>query len=267
MKTQIKALLLSPIVADILKRKSTEKQDVRTLQHILFELGFGRELDWKKFGADGVYGTGTSAAVKAFAAKNGIDTDGESATPSIGATIVLRFDTLPDLRELKKIFDKNQTSTVLTRGSRHKGSIQSLQRLLHALGFGEFMNWEQFGADGIYGNGTAAAVRAFAEKENIPTDGNRMDWELAARMLNRFTPFLGTDWNAPETTMPLMPVQPRGPKSQYRSLFPVVNRNTDEVQRILDPHYEFQKLAHEIPGDDFALEHLLVTKKNRDASY
>ena len=53
-------------------RNSPHSVAVGALQTLLNEVGFGNELNWKKYGADGDYGSGTTKAVKAFAKKAGI---------------------------------------------------------------------------------------------------------------------------------------------------------------------------------------------------
>jgi len=56
-------LIKDGTVRSHLKRRSGNKDAVGALQTILYELGFGNELNWQKYGADGDYGGGTTRAV------------------------------------------------------------------------------------------------------------------------------------------------------------------------------------------------------------
>ena len=63
----LKTLIDSQKISQTLKKGSSHKKAVQELQRALFELGFGKEIRWAEFGADGDYGGATTAAVKAFA--------------------------------------------------------------------------------------------------------------------------------------------------------------------------------------------------------
>jgi hypothetical protein len=52
----IKTLIQSEAIASVLTRDSHAKKEIMALQTILHELGFGSELNWEKYGADGSYG-------------------------------------------------------------------------------------------------------------------------------------------------------------------------------------------------------------------
>ncbi len=64
---------------------------IASLQTLLNDLGYGEELKWAKFGADGGYGGATRAAVRAFAAKEGLDGDGTSLTLAQAQRIVAKL--------------------------------------------------------------------------------------------------------------------------------------------------------------------------------
>jgi len=87
-QSTIQKLITDKNVESVLKRKSKIKDTVRALQNILHELGFDEELKWKKYGADGDYGGGTSKAVKAFADRNKLQGNGKSVTPAIAKKII-----------------------------------------------------------------------------------------------------------------------------------------------------------------------------------
>ena len=285
MLTEIKALIAKPGLSNILKKNSPAKPAVKTLQQLLFELGYGEELRWKDFGADGDFGGATVTAVRAFAARNGLDSDGESVDREVAEAIVLRYETVADVRNVQTLSDAGTAETRLSRGSGDKESVQSLQRLLHAQGFATELNWDTFGADGDYGDSTVAAVAAFGRREGLTTDGEKVDAVLCERLLGRFTSFLGADWKtvasatpagsssprpaAPTaTSTPLArgPVRRRSSQSQYQRLYPVIDRTVDKIEREFDNH-RFTERSHEIPGDEGPLHFVEVIKKDNDASY
>lgn len=88
MLNDLTSLIEQKQVADVLKRKSANKAVIRILQKCLNDLGFGRELNWARFGADGDYGDSTAAAVRAFAAREGIETDGQSVSEELLKRII-----------------------------------------------------------------------------------------------------------------------------------------------------------------------------------
>jgi len=79
----LRALLNTNAVASSLFRDSPARDAVRALQIRLHGLGYGPELQWRRFGADGDYGPATAAAVARFAADQGIETDGQRLTPQL----------------------------------------------------------------------------------------------------------------------------------------------------------------------------------------
>jgi peptidoglycan hydrolase-like protein with peptidoglycan-binding domain len=76
----IKALIQANTTISILRRGSHAKKEIMALQTILNELGFGFELNWETYGADGSYGKSTTAAVALFIQKNRLK--GVTAVPS-----------------------------------------------------------------------------------------------------------------------------------------------------------------------------------------
>ena len=87
-------------------------------------------------------------------------------------------------------------SQSLFKGSDDKELVIDLQRMLFELGFRKELKWDNYQADGDYGIATQAAVAAFAEKNNIGSDGQKVTNELASLMLQRhnFLPTLYTLW-------------------------------------------------------------------------
>ena len=56
------------------------RMSIRAVQVLLNELGYGKLLDFPKYGADGLYGKSTRKAVIAYAQDHGIDSDGDWLT-------------------------------------------------------------------------------------------------------------------------------------------------------------------------------------------
>jgi peptidoglycan hydrolase-like protein with peptidoglycan-binding domain len=155
-------LIRDKTVASTLKRRSRNKDAVRALQTILYELGFANELNWQKYGADGDYGGSTSRAVREFVQRNNQRGDGETVTPAIARKLIARYDILDDLRHLYNAAEEGNVEQLYYRGSPHSTAVVALQTLLDELGFGTELNWAKYGADGKYGGGTTRALKAFA---------------------------------------------------------------------------------------------------------
>ncbi len=70
------------------KKGGSDRVRIATLQTLLNELGFDKELNWKRFGADGDYGRSTTAAVAAFGKREGVGGDGRVLTMPLAERIV-----------------------------------------------------------------------------------------------------------------------------------------------------------------------------------
>lgn len=186
-------LIKDNAVASVLRRHSPSIDDVRALQTVLYELGFGNELNWPKYGADGDYGGGTTLAVREFAQRNNQRGDGETVSPAIARRLIDRFDILDDLRHVLNAVDEGITENFYYRDSPHTTAVVALQTLLNELGFGEQLNWAKYGADGKYGGGTTRALKAFARQEGIRSDGRTLTLELAQKIAERLDGFFGDD--------------------------------------------------------------------------
>jgi len=176
------------------RKGSTEKELVIDLQKTLFELGFSKELRWEEFQADGDYGNATTAAVAAFAIKNGISSDGTSVTKTLARVMLHRHDFLPEMYLLWAINKEDlRTRYFISKGTRT--SIAAVQTLLHEMGFDEQLNWAKFGADGLYGNGTRSAVKAYAKRNGIDSDGDWLKRPLIDQMIEDINAFYGKNWS------------------------------------------------------------------------
>jgi peptidoglycan hydrolase-like protein with peptidoglycan-binding domain len=78
-------------VEQLFYRGSPHATAVVALQTLLNELGFGEELNWAKYGADGKYGGGTTRTLKAFAGQAGIQSDGRRCSVELARKIIDRL--------------------------------------------------------------------------------------------------------------------------------------------------------------------------------
>ena len=200
-------------IGESLKRGSDRKDLIKALQTSLHELGFGEELNWAKYGADGDFGNSTVAALKAFAQKNGINSDGESVSQELASKIMERLEIVRALKVLKELTHKGPSDQILFRGSVHRDGVSAFQKILHRLDLGAPHNPDE---EGNFGNNTAEALKTFAAREGLQSDGARVTSELVKRILDKFTPFLGSAWAQEK---PSSPPPARGPVSSVFKKF------------------------------------------------
>jgi len=173
---------------------SSKKVLITDLHRVLYELGFKQELNWDDYQADGVYGETTVVAVKAFAAKNNIKSDGIFVSDELAKTILQRHDFLPDMYVLWSIHNSDLRRTkYISRGT--KMSIIAIQTLLNELGYSKQLKFAEYGADGLYGTSTRNAVIAFAKDNNIETDGDILTRPLVNLLLKHVNHYYGKDWS------------------------------------------------------------------------
>ena len=191
---KIQKLIEENKVESTLKIDSTDEDSIRALQNVLNSIGFGGELEWPEYGADGIYGQRCTSAVKAFIQKNNLPGNGEVVTKEIAKTMLDREEIVDELRHLHNAAAGNKVERYYYRGSSHAIAVVAVQTLLHELGYDEELKWETYGADGDYGRSTTAAVKAFAEKEGIENDGAIVTGEIAREMLIKFEDYYGPGW-------------------------------------------------------------------------
>ncbi|MDF1695115.1 MAG: peptidoglycan-binding protein [Saprospiraceae bacterium] len=97
---------------------------------------------------------------------------------------------------LSSAINDGDVSTKLFKGTSHKNLVTDLQRTLFELGFEKQLKWDQYQADGQYGNATQAALVAFAKKNGLDTDGSKVTNELAKILVRRhdFLPSMYLLW-------------------------------------------------------------------------
>jgi len=99
-KDILQSLIDAQTVEEVLRRGSNSKEEIGALQTVLNKLGFGVELNWDQYGADGVYGACTTRAVEEFCIRNGLLGDGDMVNQQIAMLMIRRYESLPE--ELKK---------------------------------------------------------------------------------------------------------------------------------------------------------------------
>jgi peptidoglycan hydrolase-like protein with peptidoglycan-binding domain len=101
-------------VEQLFYRNSPHPTAVVALQTLLNELGFGEELKWAKYGADGNYGGGTTKALKAFARQEGMRSDGRQLSAELARRIVDRLKDFYGPNWAKDMAPAEKTTTEVT---------------------------------------------------------------------------------------------------------------------------------------------------------
>ena len=158
--------------------KGNKGESIKDLQHILYEMGFGEELKWDKYGADGDYGNATTQALIAFGQKNNVFTNGQKISPELAQKLIDRHELLEPLKQLKNGLKISQ-DIVDTK------AIKILQILLAELVYDELP------IDGIYDDILVLALKTFGSQEGITTNGRKLNEELTTRILEKLSPFYG----------------------------------------------------------------------------
>ena len=130
--------------ADALLKKGSSGDAVKALQQNLIQLGY---LTGE---ADGVYGTATKNAVRAFQAASGLSADGAAGASTLAA--------------IRSAIAAVDAASMLKEGSRGD-AVKALQQKLIALGY------LSGSADGVFGASTKAAVIAFQKAKGLTADG------------------------------------------------------------------------------------------------
>ena len=177
-----------------LTRGSRSRVEIKALQHILKALGYEKELNWAKYGADGGYGGSTVRGVSAFLRKNKMKGDGGSVSPEAAKKMLKLYYVVDDLCYIQDAINDDEVEKVYYRGSREKADIVALQTTLKALGYGKELNWAKYKADGAYGASCTAAVKAFAKAQGVQSDGTKLTKDLAKIMVDTFSGGLGAKW-------------------------------------------------------------------------
>ena len=113
-------------------------------------MGFAKELNWERFGADGAFGKSTSNALKAFGAKNNINTDGKKMTSKLAKTLLHRYSMLDEIQHLNEATQSNSLKKYYSQAKNEKTGVAVLQTLLKELGYGKNQDWESEEKNGVF---------------------------------------------------------------------------------------------------------------------
>ena len=147
----------SSTTSDETLRQGDKGTEVKKMQQRLKDLGY------YKGSVDGVFGSGTLKALKAFQTRNKLTVDGVA-----GKTTLAKLNSSSAVKatdeDKKEEDDKTEETGTLREGS--KGTaVKTLQEKLKKLGY------YKGSIDGVYGSGTIAAVRAFQTRNRLTVDG------------------------------------------------------------------------------------------------
>ena len=183
-----------PTSSTPLKSGADQHAAIQDLQSTLYALGFGQDLEWKRYGADGDYGAATTAAVQHFCQKNGLASTGEAVTSLMAHQLLRRYQALDELQQLYADLQRGGITESYYKGSKDRVAVCALQTLLNELGMGAALKWEKYGADGDYGPATARALAQFAEQQSLAADGSQLTAPLAQHIIDALAPFYGPQW-------------------------------------------------------------------------
>lgn len=150
----ISATTTSTTSASTLLKVGSQGTSVRKLQVRLAELGYYNG------GADGIYGTSTENAVKAFQRNNGLSADGQAGELTQKKAYA---STATAARKPVATADPNAVRTL--QFGMEGSDVYSMQQRLIAL---RYLNGV---ADGVFGPETLAALLAFQKNNNLTEDG------------------------------------------------------------------------------------------------
>ncbi|KUG26333.1 hypothetical protein ASZ90_003831 [hydrocarbon metagenome] len=190
----IKDLHKKKLTQKILKFRSEEKDSVKSLQNVLYELGFGRELKWKIYGADGSYGECTAAAIDTFCSYSKIKASGRAVSGKTAERIIYLYELIDHLKIINEAVQQGEIETRIKQKGRYKTGIAALQSLLAELGYTRQLKWNKYGADGDFGNCTTAALKKYAEDEGYLDSGEALTDKLAESILQKFKPYFGSEF-------------------------------------------------------------------------
>lgn len=163
------------------------------VQNALHHLGFGKELGQSIKKLDGVFGPGVESAVKAFAHKNGIPSDGKQITGSLAKTMQKRLDALPFMHQLQRDLREGKVEEKYFKGSTAKTSIGALQYVLKDLGLGKKLDWDQKANDGNFDDSVVKALKTHFKKGYFH-DLSSVSPNMVFSLLKDVGKNYGSDW-------------------------------------------------------------------------
>lgn len=163
-------------IRDLLRTNSISKflninarnQYVLAFRDLLNELGFAAELKSSSIGSSDYFGNEVVSAVVSFARRNKLDSTGQAVTPFLGATVVERYDSLGNVKTLESAIANGQYLQFNIQNTADRNNI-ILRSLLEMLG--------------VTGKTTQEALRNFALRKGLSSDGYQLTENLAKALL------------------------------------------------------------------------------------
>lgn len=144
----------------------TKSFDTKWLRQGLYEMGFDKSLAWDAATPDGTYDETVVAALKSFATKNQLETDGKTLTPELLKKLQARYDLLQSIELVHRAILLESTEALYDPNDPENEGTLAVDRMLRELGF-------------VQPN-TNDALTEFAKNENnTPFDGKTLNIELA----------------------------------------------------------------------------------------
>lgn len=181
-------------LSTILKKGAPPHEAIKELQQSLHKLGFGKLLGKPVEKLDNVFGDNVVNAVKDFAEKNGIKTDGTKITQAIAGTIQDRLKDLPFLHQLQRDFREGKVAKKYFKGSKDKIAISALQQVLNGLGKGKELNWNLKGNDGVFDGNVAKALKSYLNKGFFNGAIKKVTPQTMFSIIKDASKNLGPDW-------------------------------------------------------------------------
>lgn len=166
---------------------------IKELQNSLHLLGFGKDLGQDIKNLDGVFGHPVQKALKSFAQKNNISTDGNTITSDIASTIKNQVDNLPFVHQLERDFREGKTEKKYFEGSKSKLAVAALQAVLKKLGYGKELNWAEKLNDGNFDSSVTNALKAYFKK-GFFQKANSVTPDMMKTIINDASKNLGPNW-------------------------------------------------------------------------
>lgn len=155
----------------------TKNFDVKWLREGLYEMGFDKTLAWNADTPDATFDTVTAAALKDFATRNQLETDGKTLSPALLQKLHQRFELLQSLKMLHRAILLEETEIFYDATDPKAEGTIAVEACLRELGF-------------IQPN-VNEALTEFATLENVPFNGKNLNKQLAVVLRSCLLYFYG----------------------------------------------------------------------------
>lgn len=170
-------LLSSADSADASLQLGAKNFDLKWLRQGLYEMGFDLRLLWDAATPDGTYDDVLAAALKNFADKNQLQSDGKSLSPELLKKLAERYELLQSVEMLHRAILMEETAQFYDPKDPEKEGIKAVDRLLRELGFIQ--------------PDTNDALKEFAQLENLTYNGSVLNIDLAKGLRSCLLYFYG----------------------------------------------------------------------------